>query len=83
MEIGGFEIPSESPVFLSILAIHVPVGVLAVVTGAVAMFMEKRRGGHTRAGSIYFWSLATLFATSTAWQRCGGLTTTIFSLLAL
>jgi len=66
VEIGGFEIPSESPVFLSILAIHVPVGVLAVVTGAVAMFMEKRRGGHTRAGSIYFWSLATLFATSTA-----------------
>jgi hypothetical protein len=66
VEIGGFEIPSESPVFLSILAIHVPVGVLAVVTGAVAMFMEKRRGAHTRAGSIYFWSLAALFATSTA-----------------
>ena len=66
MEIAGFEIPSDSPVFLSILAIHVPVGVLAVVTGAVAMFMEKRRGGHTMAGSIYFWSLATLFATSTA-----------------
>ena len=66
MEIAGFEIPSDSPVFLSILAFHVPVGVLAAVTGAVAMFMEKRRGGHTRAGSIYFWSLATLFATSTA-----------------
>src|SRR5215831_14667596 len=30
------------------------------------MFMEKRRGGHTKAGSIYFWSLAALFATSTA-----------------
>jgi len=66
VEIGGFEIPSDSPVFLSILAIHVPVGMLAAVTGAVAMFMEKRRGGHTRAGSIYFWSLATLFVTSTA-----------------
>jgi hypothetical protein len=66
VEIGSFEIPSESPVFLSILAIHVLFGVLAVVTGAVAMFVEKRRGGHTRDGSIYFWSLATLFATSTA-----------------
>ncbi len=65
-EIRGFEIPSDSPLFLSIRAIHVPVGLLAVITGAVAMFMEKHRGGHTRAGSIYFWSLATLFATSTA-----------------
>ena len=66
MEIGGFEIPSDSPMFLAILAIHVPVGVLAVVTGAVAMFMEKRRGAHTKAGSIYFWSLGSLFATATA-----------------
>ena len=41
-------------------------GLLAVVTGAVAMFAEKRRGSHTSAGSIYFWSLTALFATSTA-----------------
>ena len=66
MQIGGLEIPSDSPVFLAILAIHVSVGVLAAVTGAVAMLMEKRRGGHTRTGSIYFRSVATLFATSTA-----------------
>jgi hypothetical protein len=63
---AGIEIPSDSPAFLSILAIHVPLGLLAVVTGAVAMLKEKRRGGHTRFGSIYFWSLAALFATSTA-----------------
>jgi len=66
VEIAGFEIPSDSPLFLAIQAIHVPVGVLTVVTGAVAIFLEKRPGGHTRAGSIYFWSLAALFATSTA-----------------
>jgi hypothetical protein len=66
VEIGGFEIPSNSPMFLAILAIHVPVGLLAAVTGGVAMFMEKRRGGHTKAGSIYFWSLASLFVTATA-----------------
>jgi hypothetical protein len=66
MEIAGFDIPSGSPVFLSLLAIHVPVGLLAVVTGAVAMFAEKHRGGHTKTGSIYFWSLVVLFATSTA-----------------
>ncbi len=66
VEVAVFEIPSDSPVFLSMLAIHVPMGLLAVVTGAAAMFAEKRRGGHTTAGSIYFWSLATLFAISTA-----------------
>jgi uncharacterized membrane protein len=35
MEVAGIEIPSDSPVFLSILAIHVPLGLLAVVTGAI------------------------------------------------
>ena len=35
MEIGDFEIPTDSAMFLAILAIHVPVGVLALVTGAV------------------------------------------------
>ena len=66
MEIAGIEIPSDSPAFLSILAIHVPLGLLAVVTGAIAMLKEKRRGGHTRFGTIYFWSLGALFVTSTA-----------------
>lgn len=66
MEIAGIEIPSDSPAFLSIVAIHVPLGLLAVVTGAIAMLKEKRRGGHTRFGAIYFWSLGALFATSTA-----------------
>ena len=66
MEVAGFEIPSESPVFLAVLAIHVPTGLLAVAAGAAAMLAEKRRGRHTKAGSIYFWSIAALFATSTA-----------------
>ncbi len=66
MEIAGFEIPSESPVFLAVLAIHVPIGLLAVVAGGAAVLAEKRRGRHTKAGSIYFWSIAALFGTSTA-----------------
>jgi hypothetical protein len=65
VEVAGFEIPSESPVFLAVLAIHVPIGLLAVVAGAAAMLAEKRRGRHTNAGSIYFWSIAALFGTST------------------
>lgn len=66
MEIAGFAIPSNSPVFLAILAIHVPLGLSAVVTGAAAMLREKRRGAHTLLGSIYFWSLGALFVTSAA-----------------
>ena len=54
MVIAGFEIPSDSPVFLGILAVHVPAGVLAVVTGVAAMLKDKRRGAHTRFGLIYF-----------------------------
>ena len=52
--------------FLAILAVHVPIGVLAVVTGAVAMLKEKRRGAHTTFGSVYFWCLGVLFVTSAA-----------------
>lgn len=64
--IAGFEIPSDSPAFLAILAVHVPLGLLAVVTGVAAMLKGKRRGGHTRFGSVYFWSLGALFVTSAA-----------------
>ena len=66
LRIAGIEIPSGSPVFVAIVAIHVPIGLLAVVSGVGAMFTEKRRGAHTKCGSVYFWSLGALFATSTA-----------------
>jgi uncharacterized membrane protein len=66
VEIAGFAIPSESPLFISILAVHIPLGLSAVVAGAAAMLREKGRGAHSSLGSIYFWSLAALFATSTA-----------------
>jgi len=64
--IAGIEIPSDSPVFLAILAVHVPIGVLAVVTGVVAMLKEKRRGAHPTSGSVYFWCLGVLLVTSAA-----------------
>jgi hypothetical protein len=65
MNIAGFQIPSDSRMFLTILAIHVPVGMVAVVTGVAAMLSHKGSGAHTRFGSIYFWSLGVLFITST------------------
>jgi hypothetical protein len=65
VNIAGFEIGSDSTVFLAVLAVHVPIGLVAVLTGLGAMLRDKRRGAHTILGTIYFWSLATLFATST------------------
>ena len=63
--IAGIPIPSTDPVFLAIVGIHVLLGIVAVVSGAVAMLSAKRPGRHPTAGKVYFWSLATLALTAT------------------
>jgi hypothetical protein len=64
--IAGIEIPSVDPVFLTVVAIHVLIGLTAVIAGVVAMLSAKRVGRHPTAGSIYFWCLAALAVTATA-----------------
>ncbi|MBL6852151.1 MAG: DUF2306 domain-containing protein [Alphaproteobacteria bacterium] len=64
--IFGIPIPSQDPAFLGIVALHVLAGLTAVVSGALAMRLQKGRGRHSRMGTIYFWSLAALFVTATA-----------------
>ncbi len=66
MKIAGFDLPSDSPLFLSLLAVYVTIGLTAVITGAVAMLSEKRCGRHTSLGTAYYWCLAALVATSAA-----------------
>jgi FtsH-binding integral membrane protein len=66
VNIGGIEIPPDSPPFLAILAVHIPLALAAVVTGIGAMLSSKRRGQHSTFGTIYFWCLAALVATSAA-----------------
>jgi hypothetical protein len=63
-EIAGIEIPSANPVFLTVVGIHVLLGLACVVTGAIAMLSPKRRGRHPRYGTIYFWCLAGVFLTA-------------------
>lgn len=63
---AGIVIPTRDPKFLIALAVHVPAGLLAVVTGAVAMLSRKGRGNHTRAGVWYYRSLIVVFASMTA-----------------
>src|SRR5664279_3051184 len=63
-DIAGIEIPSTSPVFLTVVGIHVLLGLACVATGAIAMLSQKRAGRHPRNGTIYFWCLAGVFLTA-------------------
>lgn len=58
----GIPIPSSSPVFLALVTGHVVVGLGCVITGLVAMLSTKRPGRHPTAGTLYYWSLALVFA---------------------
>jgi len=62
----GIPVPLSSPVFLSIVAIHVAAGLVCVVAGVAAMLSAKRAGRHPFAGSVYHWSLLVLFLSMTA-----------------
>ena len=62
----GIPIPSSSPVFLSIVAVHVAAGFVCTVAGIVAMLAPKRRGRHPSAGTVYYWSLVVVFLSMAA-----------------
>src|SRR5450631_2143220 len=61
--LAGIEIPSSNPVFLTVVGIHILLGLACVVSGAIAMLSPKRAGCHPRNGTIYFWCLAGVFPT--------------------
>jgi hypothetical protein len=72
--IAGIEIPSTSPVFLTLVGFHVLVGLACVITGAGAMLARKAPGRHPGFGAAYFWGLAAVFASAstlavTRWQE--------------
>jgi uncharacterized membrane protein len=52
-QILGLEVPSTAPLFLIVLAVHLPAGVLTVVSGAVTALSEKGSSRHVRAGRLY------------------------------
>ena len=58
---AGIQIPSNSPVFLTIVGVHSLVGVSCVISGIVAMLSRKGHGRHSNFGSIYFWCLFVVF----------------------
>lgn len=64
--VAGIEIPSTSPVFLTIVGFHVVAGLACVISGAMAMLSPKRAGRHPTFGSIYYWCLLAVFASASA-----------------
>jgi hypothetical protein len=62
--VQGFEIPSNAPLFLAILSIHILAGLNCVITGFIAMIAKKHQGLHPNSGNIYFWSLLVVFLTA-------------------
>ena len=57
-DIAGIVVPSTDPAFLTVVAIHVLLGLTCTATGAMAMLSPKRAGRHPLNGTIYFWCLA-------------------------
>ncbi|GAB3835549.1 hypothetical protein ACFPIJ_50755 [Dactylosporangium cerinum] len=55
-----------SPVFLTVLAVHVAAGLTGVVSGGLAAASRKRPGRHPRAGAVYLYAIGGVFATATA-----------------
>ena len=63
--IGGIPLPSDTPLFLTFVALHVAAGLTCVLAGVLAMLSRKQPGRHPLAGSVYYWGLACVFVTMT------------------
>lgn len=64
--IATLPIPSDSPTFLALLAVHVPAALGATLAGAWAMLAEKGSTRHSRAGRTYYWLLTVVAITMVA-----------------
>lgn len=62
----GIEIPSTDPLFVGVIVLaHIPLGIVCVIAGIMAMLSRKGRGNHPTAGNVYYWCLMALFASAT------------------
>lgn len=59
----GVPVPSDDEVFISIVVVHILLGIICVIAGAVAMLSSKGKGGHALAGKVYYWMLLLIFIT--------------------
>lgn len=59
----GVPVPSDNSLFLAIVAIHIVLGIICVISGFAAMLSNKGRGRHSLSGKIYYWALLLVFIT--------------------
>jgi len=64
LALTGIEVPCDSSIFLAILAIHIPAGIVSVLAGLVALLSKKQPGRHPTFGTIYYWSLLVVFVSA-------------------
>ncbi|HEU5426144.1 MAG TPA: hypothetical protein VFU74_04695 [Actinocrinis sp.] len=62
----GTEVGSTAPFFLAILAVHVPAGLVAVLSGAGAALSRKGSARHVRFGRYYCVAIGVVFVTAGA-----------------
>lgn len=59
----GVPVPPDNKLFLTIVVIHILLGIICVLSGLVAMLSNKRKGLHTVAGKIYYFGVLFVFVT--------------------
>ena len=57
----GIPVPSDNKLFLTIVAVHIILGIICVVSGLSAMLSNKGSGIHATSGKIYYWGLLAIF----------------------
>jgi len=60
-----FQRIASHPFFLAVLLIHIPCGIVAVITGLIAMLSKKQPGRHPNFGTIYYWALVVVCVSAT------------------
>ena len=59
----GLPLPSDAPLFLTVVGVHVAAGLTCVIAGVAAMLSIKRPGPHPRFGTYYYCGLWVVFIT--------------------
>ena len=64
LTLAGIAVPCDFSIFLAVLAIHIPSGIVCVLAGLVALLSKKQPGRHPKFGTIFYWSLSVLFVSA-------------------
>ena len=63
--VAGITVPSDDPVFLALVALHVAIALACVIAGLGAILSNKGSRRHRAFGTTYYACLAAVFASAT------------------